>query len=165
MLGGSAHMRKHALIVGLIFLFLLGFASWVILRPPPPRPNLTVRLSGYTNDVSGTRFAVFAVSNRSSDAVLRLSHYRIQIPTQNRWTDVSEDGLSSGGSALPAGGVETITIPAATNLSWRVSFSFSPDVGVVRTVLSSLSEASRSVGFSPRYRKMSYGVSCDWIGD
>lgn len=158
-------MRKHILIVGLVLVSLLGFASWVLFRQPPPRPNVTVRFSGYTNDVTGTRLAVFAVSNNSSVAVLRLSHYRIQIPTAPRWTDVSEGWLSSGGSVLPAGGVEAITVPAATNLSWRVSFSISPDVGIVRTVLSSIAEASRSVGFHPRYRKMSYGVSCDWIGE
>ena len=158
-------MRKHSFIVGLVLLSLLGFAWWVLFRPPPPRPNVTVKFRGYTNDVTGTRLAVFAVSNSSSDAVLRLSHYRIQIPTSPRWTDVSEGWLSSGGSVLPAGVVEAIVVPAATNHSWRVTFSVSPDVGTVRSVLGSIAEASRSVGFRPRYVKMNYGVSCDWIGE
>lgn len=158
-------MRKHMLIVGFVLVSLLGFASWVLFRSPPPRPNVTVKFSGYTNDVAGTRLAVFAVSNSSSAAVLRLSHYRIQIPTTFRWTDVSEGWLSSGGSVLPAGGGETIVVPAATNHSWRVTFSVNPDVGIVRTVLGSIAEASRSVGFRPRYIRMNYGVSCDWIGE
>jgi hypothetical protein len=113
-------------------------------------------LSGYTNDVGGARLAVFAVSNSGSDAVLRRSHYRIQIPISNRWADVSEDWLASGGSVLPAGGVDVVAIPVATNLSWRVSFLFSTDVGVLRNVLGSIAEASRSAGFRPRYRPTSF---------
>jgi hypothetical protein len=155
---------KHAITVGVVVVSLLSLFTWAILRPQPLRPNVTVKLSGYTNDSGGARLAVFVISNSSSDAVLRRSHYRIQTPVSNRWADVSEDWLASGGSVLPAGGVELVSIPVATNVSWRVSFLFSADVGVLRTVLGSIAEASRSAGFRPRYRPTSYGIASERIG-
>jgi hypothetical protein len=157
-------MSKHVLTVGVVVVALISLFTWAILRPRPPRPNVTVRLSGYTNDIGGARLAVFAVSNSGSDAVLLRSHYRIQIPVSNRWADVSENWLVSG-SVLPAGGVDVVTIPTVTNLSWRVSFLFNTDVGVLRTVLGSIAEASRSVGFRPRYRPTSYGIASERIGE
>ena len=163
-------MTKQTLIVlGLILVALLGLVTWAVLQPPAARPNVTVRFAGYTNDTTGTRLAVFTVCNTSPSAVRRLSNYRIQIPTATRWTNLSARLLSGGGSVLQAGSSEMVTVPAATNQSWRVSLSVSPEVGSMAdmraAMMGSIAEAARLAGLPARYRNMSYGVPSDWIGE
>jgi hypothetical protein len=161
------NLTKRVLIItfGLIPFALVGLVAWAALQPPPARPNVIVAFVGYTNDATGTRLAAFTVRNTSPSAVRRLPRYRIQIPTATRWTNLSVGWLPGGGSVLPAGFSETVTVPAATNQSWRVSLSVSPEVGIVRDVMSSIAETARSAGLRTRYRKMSYSVQCDWIGE
>jgi len=159
-------MTKQTLIIlGLILVALLGLVTWAVLQPPAARPNVTVRFAGYTNDTTGTRLAVFTVSNTSPSAVRRLSNYRIQIPTATRWTNLSARLLSAGGSVLQAGSSETVTVPAATNQSWRVSLSVSPELGSMADMRGSIAEAARLAGLPARYRNMSYGVPSDWVGE
>jgi hypothetical protein len=162
----TTRMIKQTLILlGLILVALLGLVTWAVLQPPAARPNVTVRFAGYTNDTTGTRLAVFTVSNTGPSAVRRLSNYRIQIPTATRWTNLSARLLSGGGSVLQAGSSETVTVPAATNQSWRVSLSVSPEVGSMPDMRGSIAEAARLAGLPTRYRNMSYGVPSDWIGE
>jgi hypothetical protein len=163
-------MTKQTLIIlGLILVALLGLVTRAVLLPPAAPPNVTVRFAGYTNDTTGTRLAVFTVSNTSPSPVRRLSNYRIQIPTATRWTNLSARLLSGGGSVLQAGSSETVTVPAATNQSWRVSLSVSPEVGSMAdmraAMMGSIAEAARLAGLPARYRNMSYGVPSDWIGE
>ena len=159
-------MTKQTLIIlGLILVALLGLVTRAVLKPPAARPNVIVRFAGYTNDTTGTRLAVFTVSNTSPSAVRRLSNYRIQIPTATRWTNLSTRLLSGGGSVLQAGSSETVTVPAATNQSWRVSLSVSPEVGSMAAMMGSIAEAARLAGLHASYRNMSYGVPSDWIGE
>ena len=160
-------MTKLTLIVlGLFLLALLGLVTGAVLQPPAACPNVTVRFAGYTNDTTGTRLAVFTVSNTSPSAVQRLSHYRIQIPTATRWMNLAEGWLSGSGSVLQAGSSETVTVPAATNQSWRVSLSVSaPKFGSMGDMIGSIAEAARFAGLPARYRNMSYGVPSDWIGE
>jgi hypothetical protein len=166
MLGGNTRMTKQTLIVlGLFLVALLGLVTWAVLQPPAACPNVTVRFAGYTNDTTGTRLAVFTVSNTSPSAVQRLSHYRIQIPTATRWMNLAEGWLSGSGSVLQAGSSETVTVPAATNQWWRVSLSVSPEVGSMGDMMGSIAEAARFAELPARYRNMSYRVPSDWIGE
>ena len=163
-------MTKQTLIIlGLILVALLGLVTRAVLLPPAAPPNVTVRFAGYTNDTTGTRLAVFTVRNTSPSPVRRLSNYRIQIPTATRWTNLSARLLSGGGSVLQAGSSETVTVPAATNQSWRVSLSVSPEFGSMAdmraAMMGSIAEAARLAGLPARYRNMSYGVPSDWIGE
>lgn len=158
-------MTKQTLIVvGLLLLALVALLTWAVLQPPAARPNATVRFVGYTNDTTGIRLAMFTISNASPSAVRRLSNYRIQIPTAGRWWNLSARLLSGGGSVLQAGSAETVTVPAVTNQSWRVSFSVSPELGIMGDTMGSIAEAARSAGLPVRYRNISYGVPSDWIG-
>jgi len=158
-------MTKQTLIVLGLILVALGLVTWAVSQPPAAPPKVTVRFAGYTNDTTGTRLAVFTVSNTSPSAVRRLSNYRIQIPAGNRWSNLSARLLSGGGSVLPAGSSETVTVPAATNQSWRVSFSVGPEVGITGVMMGSIAEAARFVGLPARYRNMNYGIPSDWIGE
>ena len=125
-------MTKQTLIVlALILVALLGWVTWAVFQPPAARPNVKVRFTGYTNDTTGIRIALFTVSNIGPSAVRRFSNYMIQIPTGARWTPVSAGLLSGNGSVLQAGSSETVTVPAATNQSWRVSISVNPEVGIM----------------------------------
>lgn len=160
-------MVKPALIVfGLTLLLIASVLTWAALQPPAPRPKVSVTFSGYTNDSKGARLAAFTVRNASLSPVLRLSHYRVQVPTSKRWTNFAEGWFSAGTSVLPAGGSETITIVAPTNQpSWRPSISVTPDVGRTRDALNGVSVAARSLGLPMRYRKMTYGECSDWISE
>jgi len=159
-------MAKQTLIVlGLFLVPLLGLVTWVVLQPPLASPHVTVRFAGYTNDTTGTRLAVFTVSNASPSAVQRLSHYQIQIPAATRWMNVAEGRLSDSGSVLQGGSSETVTVPAATNQSWRVSLSVSPELRRMGDMMGSLAKAARVAGLPARYRNTSYGVPSDWIGE
>ena len=159
-------MTKQTLIVlGLMLVALLGWVTWAVLQPPAARPNVKVRFAGYTNDTTGTRVALFTVSNTSPSAVRRFSNYRIQIPTGAWWTNLSAGLLSGGGSVLQAGSSETLTVPAATNQSWRVSLSVNAEVGIMGDIMGSIAEAARSAGLPIRYSNISYGVRSDWIGE
>lgn len=158
-------VKRTLIVLGLILAALAVLFTWAALQPPPARANVTVMFAGYTNDTAGARFAAFTIINPGPSAVRRLSHYRIQIPTATRWTNLSVCWFSGGGSILPAGSSETVTVPAPTNQSWRVSLSVSPEVGIVCDVMGSIAEAARFAGLRTRYRRMSYGVQCDWIGE
>ena len=157
--------KRTFIVLSLILVAVVAVVTWAALQPPAARPNVTVRFASYTNDTTGSRVAAFTVSNASPSAVRLLSHYRIQIPTVARWTNLSGGWLPRGASVLPARSSETITVPATTNQSWRVSLSVSPDVGIVRDMMGSIAEAAHFAGLRTRYRKMSYGVQCDWIGE
>jgi hypothetical protein len=158
-------MKRTLIVLSLIFATLAGLLAWAIIQPPAARPNVTVTFVGYTNNTTGARLAAFMVSNASPSAVRRLSHYRIQIPTTTRWTNLSEGWFAGGGLEMPARSSETVTVPAVTNQPWRVSLTVSPEVGIVRDLMGSIAETARSAGLRTRYRNMSYGVQCDWIGE
>jgi hypothetical protein len=158
-------MNKRTLIVfGLILVIFAGLLTRVALQPPAARPSATVAFIGYTNDTTGTRLAAFTVSNASPSAVRRLSHYRIQIPTSKRWTNISDGYISGGTAVLPPGGSETVTVVAPTNHAlWRPWFVVSPGVGVVSDTMGAVADAAHAVGLRTRYRKRMYGADCDWI--
>jgi len=157
--------RQTLLIVGAILVILVVLVTWAVFQPPAAAPKVTVSFAGYTNGSTGSRLAAFTVSNAGPSATLRLSHYRIQIPTATRWTNLSDGWVSGGGTVLSAGTSERITVPAATNQPWRVSLSVSPEVGVIGDAMGWFAETARSVGMRARYRKSSFGVQCDWIAE
>jgi hypothetical protein len=152
--------------IGVIFLAVAGLFVCVALQPPSTRPRVTIAFGGYTNDAAGRRLAAFTVSNASLSAVRRLSHYRIQILTSTRWTNISGGWLSGGASILPPSGAETVMVVAPPNqTSWRPWFAVSPDVGMVKDMMGSVIDAARSLGLPTRYRKTMYGAYSDWISE
>ncbi|HVV72392.1 MAG TPA: hypothetical protein VHI52_12985 [Verrucomicrobiae bacterium] len=157
--------RQTLAVLGLSLVAVLGWFTWAALQPPAARPNVKVRFAGYTNDTIRGRVAMFTVTNTGSSAVRRFSNYMVQIPTGARWTTLSAGLLPGNGSVLQPGSSETVTIPAATNQSWRVSLSINPEVGIMSDLMGSIAKAARSARLPIRYRNISYGVPSDRIGE
>jgi hypothetical protein len=151
------------IVLGLFVLASVALVTTALFRPQPPRPAVTAAFLGCTNDNAGTRLASFTVSNQGPSAVRRLSDYRIQIPTAQRWTNLYDGYLTGGSSVLPSGRSEIVTVVAPTNQpSWRPWFRVNPDVGVVSDTVKAVVDAARAAGLTRRYRK-TFGVDCDWV--
>src|SRR5271154_5871590 len=111
-------MRKTTIIL-FVLLVVCALLAWVAyqvaFQPPPGRPNVSVSLLGYTNDTSGTRLAMIAVTNLGTSTVLV---YRgcIGIPASAEfrgWTPVGN--FIPWHSMLDGGASGTFTIPPPTN--------------------------------------------------
>lgn len=151
-------MPKARIVLRILAFTILAFLAWVAFQPSPGRPNVSIKLLGYTNtnDTSGIRLAMIAVTNLSpSKIVIYLP--RILIPSRadprgfayydshDRTQWHSELGASESGS---------FTIPPPTNQSmWKLSFYVYNDFGVAQ-VLKRL----------PVGRRMPYEIESEWIG-
>ena len=160
-------MLRIALIIVLGLLFILMIVSVLIAyQRPAGQPQISVTFLGFTNDSAGARRATFAVSNSGTTFVRRESHYRFQAETATRWTNFADGYLPGGAGLINPRGSELLSVPAPVHDGpWRIYFSVSPDVGVVRDTMDSTVLALRSLGFKTRYRKMSYGFHSDRIGE
>src|SRR5688572_20678563 len=107
-------MRRLFVYCGLVLIVAAAFVYWTVSQGASPL-KVAVHFAGFTND-SGTRMAVFAVTNVGNRTVWR-------------WSACSVEGggvrasMFVGPSALlKAGATEVITFAAPTNLaSWRAT--------------------------------------------
>jgi hypothetical protein len=157
--------RTTALIVvamvGAVAVILAGLLTCAIYRPVPERPNVEINFVGYSNDISHSRLGVLLMTNKGSSAVVRDSHYRIQIPTDARWTTVSKGWLGAG--AINAAGSEMVSVPAPTNHEWRILLSARSQDTMLGDILGSVLEAARAAGLRVRPSRTSYGFYSEWI--
>lgn len=152
-------LKILALIIGLIVVLLMGIAA----QPPAGRPKVSVRFLSYTNDTTGNRLALFAVSNMGASAVLRAPYYEIQTLTPEGWM-VQSGGLLPKGTQIKAGSSEILAFPPATNQSpWRVWIRFFPDAGLAGKFKRGASMTLMLVGLPTRYRVKWYMIESDRI--
>jgi len=88
-------MRKTTIML-FVLLVVCALLAWVAYQPPPGRPSVSVSFLGYTNDTSGTRLAMMAVTNLGTSMVLV---YRgcigIPAPAEFRgWTPIKGSELT-----------------------------------------------------------------------
>ena len=150
--------RKVLRILGLI---LIAFLAWVVSQPLPARPDVSIKLLGYTNDSTCNRLAMITVTNLGNSTIfIYLPTIQIQAPSEplgftnyflgntNQWarfhTKLGKN--ESGNFAIPP--------PASTLQSpWRLSFNVNTDLGVLRAVKNILGGE----------RLMPFQVQGDWL--
>ena len=133
-------MRKTFIIIGGVL--LVAFALWLVLVAGQRRtewPKVSVTVLGYTNDATGSRFAVFGVTNLSQLAVIRRAGYWIQTPgavPQNGSNLCWKLFTAGRKSRLLPGEAETLLVVIPTNQSsWRISMMVSYPESMARTVV------------------------------
>jgi hypothetical protein len=130
------HIPKIRTVLRIPALVFVAFLAWVAcqaFQPPPGSPNISVKLLGYTNDTSGTRLAMIAVTNLSAFKI-SIAQPRIEIPTQTRDT-YTPSYLGRWHSVLRGGASGNFTIPPPTNQpTWKLSFLVYNDVGSAQVI-------------------------------
>ena len=115
-------MRK-LIIIGLILAPLA--ATYVIsflVRADAPLP-VTVSFAGFTNSISGQRFAVFTLTNQSSLTIKRWNVYELRGRSGQFSTRLAKQEAH-----IPPGQSEVLLISPPTNyMSWKVHFLCSRD--------------------------------------
>lgn len=147
---------KARIVLRILALTIVAFLAWVAFQPSPGRPNVSIKLLGYTNDTSGIRLAMIAVTNLSdSKIVVYLPRILIPSPTDARgFAYYDSYDRTQWHSELGAGEFGSFTIPPPTNQSlWKLSFYVYNDFGVAQ-VLKRL----------PVGRRMPYEIESEWIG-
>ena len=157
------HLSKTRIglrFLGLAFIALLTWVAWGLSQPPLERPNVSVKLLGYTNDVSGNRLAMITVTNLSDSTIfVYMPIIEIPDPTERwgyAWADGQTHGsLTSWHSMLNRDASGNLTIPPPTNQSpWRISFFVYNDVGMRQV-------AKRLI--TGEARRHPYGIKSDWF--
>lgn len=95
---------------------------WTMAQPAPLRPNVSVKLAGYTNDVGGSKLAVFDVTNPGPAAVF-VYNPAIAGVTYNSSNLPNWHKLLKGRESARF----TITVPT-NQASWKVGFQADPSV-------------------------------------
>jgi len=109
-------MRKKPVIVTLVALGALGVGIAIVATSSPRITQPSVSFVGYTNDASGGRRGLFAITNRATQTLNML------LSPQH-----SVDGRVAGLERLSPGATITASVPAPnTSLSWRAVFTFLP---------------------------------------
>jgi hypothetical protein len=123
-------MRRRTLIV-VSFLLIAFAAVIVVLEPATPASHLPVTVSfmSYTNDATGRRLAIFAVTNHSAATVFRWDHYHPESQRQLGLLSTLYIGLYAGRKvSLAPGESEVIAVPPPTNQGvWRIVLDFGLD--------------------------------------
>ena len=112
-------MPKIKIALSVLALILVAFLTWVAFLPRPGRPNVSIKLLGYTNDSSGTPRAMIAVTNLSSFTnFVYLPTIAIKGPTEpDGFTNYFQGGTNlwrEFHSKLGAGRSGNFTIPPPT---------------------------------------------------
>jgi hypothetical protein len=129
-------MRKfrNALIV--VALFAVMLVLWAAFQPLPPHPNLSIKHLGYTNDISGFRLALFAITNLNSFQIY-VYFPRIQMLDPSAPIGVSNYFQGNTNqwirlhTRIEAGKSVSFVIPPPTDETpWRISFYTYTDFGI-----------------------------------
>jgi hypothetical protein len=116
------------------------FLAWVVFLERPPSPNVSIKLLGYTNDYSGTPFAIITVTNLSP---FTIRVYRptisIKAPTEpGGYTNYFQGGTNQWQrfrSDLNRGMSGSFIIPRPTSQSpWRLSFLVYSDFSTAQII-------------------------------
>ena len=156
-------VKRIAAVFGFLFVLALGSVFAVIaFRRPPPRPAVAALFVGFTNDTTGARVALFAISNASPSAVVRGSHYTVQHSAGDRWTDLTEGWLP--GRALRSASSELVAVAPPTNQAvWRAAFSVRMDEGILFGAATELLLEAQKEGLPTHYRRQSFSIGSDPI--
>ena len=129
----TPRIRTVLRIPALIFVAFLAWVAYQVSQPPPVSPSISVKLLGYTNDNTGTRLAMIAVTNLSAFKIY-ISQPRIEIPAST--SDTSPPScLGRWHAGLRGGASGNFTIPPPTNQpAWKLSFSVYNDVGLAQVL-------------------------------
>lgn len=152
-------MLKTRTVVGILALILVAMLAWVAFQPSPGVPNVSIKLLGYTNDSSGTRLAMIAVTNQSAFQIfVYLPTIQIREPTAPRgFTNYFQGNTNQWQrfhSKLDRGASGNFTIPPPTNQSpWRLSFYVYNDLGTAQVF---------KRGVTGR-RRHPFEIESDWI--
>jgi hypothetical protein len=122
-------MRKKATILKLVVLGGLAIGLVVFAFSSPRITTPLVTFVGYTNDASGSRRAVFTITNQGAQALDLLMSTNMSIEAKHPLSPVNTRGVVNAAlEPLNAGDVLTVSIgmPNTTVSSLRVSFSFLP---------------------------------------
>jgi hypothetical protein len=134
-------MRKTSIIL-LVFLAVCVGLAWVIFQRTPGRPNVSISLLGYTNEPSGTRLGVFAVTNLGPATVYLYAPLTVgAVYTRSNWPTWHVMLSSDAGSRF--------TIPAPSNEEmWIVSLRANPDIGAVRHIIHIVARTAERMPYS-----------------
>jgi hypothetical protein len=119
-------MRKRTVIIvgSLVLILVVCVVAWKTMRDTTPL-KVSVLFTGYTNDASGARLAVFQVRNESETRMRRWGVYHVEV----RGDAQRRGPLFFGRNAFVAPGQSTVfTLPAYTNqVAWRAALHCSRD--------------------------------------
>ena len=166
-----------AIVMVIIAVFTLG--AWVAFLPPPGRPNISITFLGYTNDATGVRLSLFALTNLNPSTIFVYApNIEMQSPNDpsdainywpgyNQWQQLHSQ-LDEGAS------VKFTMIPPTNQSPWRLSCLVYPDRGksVKNRLKVVVSLSCLSVGVWPLFANFlpmdgafrhPYNIEGDWI--
>jgi hypothetical protein len=141
---------KVAILVAVIIVTC--FAT-IALLPGPTRPNLSIKLVGWTNNPAGVQVGVISVSNPGTARIFTYAP-RIEVRAPTEPGGIACYGQTGyWGSILGGGASGTFAIPVPTNhASWRLTLFVYNDLG-----------AAQSIRRVFKGRRMPFDVQSDWI--
>jgi len=99
---------------------------WTMVQPGPLRPNVSITLAGYTNDVEGSTLAVFNITNPGPASVF------VYNPTVLGTVYPASNSLHWH-KLLKSREFAQFTMTTPTNhASWKVGFTADPNVTLLR---------------------------------
>jgi hypothetical protein len=127
---------KTRTVLRVFTLIGVAFLAWVAFQPAPGRLNISAKLLGYTNDPSGARLAMIAVTNLGSSPVyVYRPSILIPAPTEPRGFAYYPGNQIQWHSELGGGASGSFTIPPPTNQSaWKLSFLVYNDLGAAQMI-------------------------------
>ena len=149
---------KTRIALEILVLIAVAFLAYASFQPRHGRPDVSVRLLGYTNDSSGTRRAMITLTNLSKFTIFAYEpNIEILSPTEpggvaNYWPGYNQSQQLH--SKLDEGAFVNFTIIPPTNQSpWRLSFLVYTDFGAVQVVKN----------FMRGGRYMPFQIEGDWF--
>ena len=122
LINGRYSVRKLIAIALILAALAAAFVVSFLLRADAPLP-VTVSFTGFTNGISGQRFAVFVLTNQSSVIIKRWYVYELRGRSGQFSTDLAkhEAHLRPGQSEM------LLILPPTNYMSWKVHFLCSRD--------------------------------------
>jgi hypothetical protein len=147
-------MRKTTILL-LVILTPCVWLAWVAYQSPLGRPDISVGFLGYTNEASGTRLAMIAVTNLSATTVHIGGGWILQpSPTEPKHTTrvIEQFWLRA---MLNRGASIVFPIPPPTNqLAWKYLFDARNDIGFEQDLWYVL---------NGRLHQRDYVIESEWI--
>ncbi len=152
-------MPRIKIVLSALALILVTFLAGVACLPRHARPNVSIKLLGYTNYSAGSRLAMITVTNLSAFTIYVYQPIiEIEAPTEPRgFTNYFPGNTNQWRqfhSELDSGMSGNLTIqPPPIQSPWRLSFYVYSDLGAVQVIKR----------FVTGRRYMPFRIRGDWI--
>jgi hypothetical protein len=122
----GGRLKSNLITTGIVLIMLVMLLVVFLLFPFRSRDAVQISFLGYTNDLSGIRFAVFVVTNTSNEQI-SYAQFTPQIKIFDTWETPHCTHIPI---PIPPHGTDNYLIPAVTNAAiWRSLALWRSDAG------------------------------------